>query len=73
MVLCVAVVADIADKVIAMGGLGNTSWGASREMQQSYLNISQITSVIFLLLSGLLLYALMRRHYTYAGMVALVI
>lgn len=72
-VLCVAVVADIADKVIAMGGLGNTSWGASREMQQSYLNISQITSVIFLLLSGLLLYALMRRHYTYAGMVALVI
>ncbi len=42
-------------------------------MQQSYLNISQITSVIFLLLSGLLLYALMRRHYTYAGMVALVI
>lgn len=72
-VLCMAVVADIADKVIAMGGLGNTSWGASREMQQSYLNISQITSVIFLLLSGLLLYALMRRHYTYAGMVALVI
>lgn len=72
-VLCVAVVADIADKVIAMGGLGNTSWGASREMQQSYLNISQITSVIFLLLSGLLLYALMRRHYTYAAMVALVI
>lgn len=72
-VLCVAVVADIADKVIAMGGLGNTSWGASREMQQSYLNISQITSVIFLLLSGLLLYALMRRHYTYAVMVALVI
>lgn len=45
-VLCVAVVADIADKVIAMGGLGNTSWGASREMQQSYLNISQITSVV---------------------------
>lgn len=72
-VLCLAVVVDIADKVIAMGGLGNTSWGASREMQQSYLNISQITSVIFLLLSGLLLYALMRRHYTYAGMVALVI
>lgn len=72
-VLCVAVVADIADKVIAMGGLGNTSWGASREMQQSYLNISQITSVIFLLLSGLLLYALMRRHYTCAAMVALVI
>lgn len=72
-VLCVAVVADIADKVIAMGGLGNTSWGASREMQQSYLNISQITSVVFLLLSGLLLYALMRRHYTYGAMVALVI
>lgn len=72
-VLCAAVAADIADKVIALGGLGNISWGATREMQQSYLNLSQITSVAFLLLSGLLLYALMRRQYTYAALVAAVI
>mgnify|MGYP000507920698 FL=1 len=59
--LCLVVLVDIADKAVKLGGVGNISWGATRTIQTSYLNISQILSVAFLLLSGLLLYALMRK------------
>jgi len=71
--LCLVVLVDIADKAVKLGGVGNISWGATRTIQTSYLNISQILSVAFLLLSGLLLYALMRRQYTYAAVIAAVI
>ena len=71
--LCLVVLVDIADKAVKLGGVGNISWGATRTIQTSYLNISQILSVAFLLLSGLLLYALMRRQYTYAAVIAAVL
>ena len=71
--LCLVVLVDIANKAVKLGGIGNISWGATRTIQTSYLNISQILSVAFLLLSGLLLYALMRRQYTYAAVIAAVL
>ena len=71
--LCFVVTVDIVGKAIKLGGIGNISWGGTREIQQSYLNSSQILSVAFLLLSGLLLYALMRKQYTYAAIISAVI
>ena len=72
-VLCASVALYIADMAINLGGIGDTSWGAAFEIEKSYINASQIISLAYLLMTGLLLYALMRRQYGYATVIAAVI
>lgn len=72
-VLCAAVLFDILYMAVELGGLGNISWGGTRTLATSYMNFSQIISVLYLLLSGLLLYALMKKKYLLATFTAAVI
>lgn len=71
--LCLVVLFSVANMSAKLGGIGNISWGATRTIETSYFNFSQILSVAFLLLSGLLLYALMRKQYVYAMAIVAVI
>lgn len=56
------VIISIVYLIVELGGLGNTSWGASREVHTSYINVNQLLFVLYCLFSGLLMYGLFKKN-----------
>lgn len=61
--------------ISAVGGLMNTSWGNAYKYGKeiNYLNFSQVTMVLFIALSGIILAEILRKRYKIALMLILVL